>query len=96
MLGDWGCHIIDMIHHYLDLGLPTEIKAQRMDDHNKVIFPVNSHMQFKFPDREKHPELTLNWKDGANCQAEVPKKYWDNPEQPPELAHFLRLRKKTT
>ena len=27
MLGDWGCHIIDMIHHYLDLGLPTEINA---------------------------------------------------------------------
>ena len=85
MLGDWGCHIIDMIHHYLDLGLPTEIKAQRMDDHNKVIFPLNSHMQFKFPARGKHPELTLNWKDGVNCQAEVPKKYWDNPEKPPRL-----------
>ena len=85
MLGDWGCHIIDMIHHYLDLGLPTEIKAQRMDDHNKVIFPLNSHMQFKFPARGKHPELTLNWKDGVNCQAVVPKKYWDNPEKPPRL-----------
>ena len=85
MLGDWGCHIIDMIHHYLDLGLPTEIKAQRMDDHNKVIFPLNSHMQFKFPARGKYPELTLNWKDGVNCQAEVPKKYWDSPEKPPRL-----------
>ena len=85
MLGDWGCHIIDMLHHYLDLGLPTEIKAQRMDDHNKVIFPLNSHMQFKFPARGKHPELTLDWKDGVNCQAEVPKKYWDISEKPPRL-----------
>ena len=57
MLGDWGCHIIDMIHHYLDLGLPTEIKARRMDDHNKVIFPLNSHLQFKFPARGKHPAM---------------------------------------
>ena len=51
MLGDWGAHIIDMVHHYLDLGLPTKIKAQRMDDHNKVIFPLNSHIQFTFPER---------------------------------------------
>ena len=85
MLGDWGCHIIDMIHHYLDLGLPTEINAQRMDDHNKVIFPLNSHMEFKFPARGKHPGLKLNWKDGVNCQASIPKKYWDNPVKAPRL-----------
>ena len=85
MLGDWGCHIIDMIHHYLDLGLPTEIKARRMDDHNKVIFPLNSHMQFKFPARGKHPAMTLNWKDGSDCQAQVPKKYWDDPDKAPRL-----------
>ena len=85
MLGDWGCHIIDMVHHYLELGLPTEVKAQRMDDHNQVIFPLNSQMQFKFPARGKHPELTLNWKDGADCRAPVPEEYWDDPKKAPRL-----------
>ncbi|MDB4474495.1 sulfatase-like hydrolase/transferase [Opitutaceae bacterium] len=24
MFGDWGCHIIDFVHHYLNLGLPLD------------------------------------------------------------------------
>ena len=47
MLGDWGAHIIDFAHNYLKLGLPIKVEALRMDDHNKVIFPLSSQV----PDR---------------------------------------------
>ena len=29
--------------------------------------------------------MTLNWKDGSDCQAQVPKKYWDDPNRAPRL-----------
>ncbi|MDB4305044.1 hypothetical protein N9921_03875, partial [Akkermansiaceae bacterium] len=38
MLGDWGAHIIDYLHDKLDMGLPTEIKVQHLEDYNKTIF----------------------------------------------------------
>ena len=77
MLGDWGCHIIDMAHDYLNLGLPTEITNIKMDDHNEVIFPLNSQLSMKFPARGKDmPECTVIWKDGAQCQPTLDEKYW--------------------
>ena len=85
MLGDWGAHIIDFAHDYLDLGLPTEIKAQRMDDYNKVLFPLTSHIQFNFPKNGSRGPISLNWKDGANCRPEVPKALWDGPDKAPRL-----------
>ena len=78
MFGDWGCHIIDYVHHYLSLGLPTDISPVRLDDHNKVIFPLTSHINFKFPERgPRQPEVEMLWKAGADCYPEFAKKYGD-------------------
>lgn len=83
MLGDWGAHIIDYVHDFLELGLPTSIKAQRMDDHNKILFPLNSHIQFTFPERSPElPAVTLNWKDGADCHPTIPQEFWSTENAP--------------
>ena len=78
MLGDWGAHIIDFAHDYLELGLPTSIKTLGMDDHNEVIFPLNSRLAMHFPARgEGLPACDLTWRDGADCQPEVGEQFWD-------------------
>jgi predicted dehydrogenase len=65
MFGDWGAHIIDFAHHYLNLGLPTEIKPIKLYDHNAYSYPRGSHIQFKFPERgPRFPAVTLDWKEG--------------------------------
>lgn len=77
MLGDWGAHIIDFAHDYLNLGLPTEITNIMMDDHNQVIFPLSSQLAMKFPSRGKNmPECTLTWRDGADCVPKLDERYW--------------------
>lgn len=76
MLGDWGAHIIDYAHDKLDMGLPTEIKALRMDDHNRTYFPLTSHLSMHFPARGKNrPAIDMVWKDGADCQPEIPERF---------------------
>lgn len=81
MFGDWGCHIIDFVHHYLALGLPTRITPLRLDDYNKVIFPLSSHIRFQFPERgEKLPAVELMWKAGADCLPVIDEKYADRQE----------------
>ncbi|MEX0321771.1 MAG: Gfo/Idh/MocA family oxidoreductase [Puniceicoccaceae bacterium] len=81
MFGDWGCHIIDFAHHYLKLGLPTEITPVRLDDHNKVIFPLSSHIRFSFPKRGPGlPMIELMWKAGADCFPEIDEKFGDKQD----------------
>lgn len=83
MLGDWGCHIIDYIHHYLGLGLPTKIKPVKLEDHNQVIFPLSSELEFEFPERgEKRPAVAMKWRAGAGVNPEVDKKYWSGGQAP--------------
>lgn len=78
MLGDWGAHIIDFAHDYLELGLPTKIEALEMTDHNEVIFPLNSRIAMHFPARgEKHPACELTWFDGADCHPSLDKELWN-------------------
>ena len=48
-LGDWGAHIIDTAHQFLDLGLPYEVDAVKLEGHNKFFFPMASTLSFKFP-----------------------------------------------
>ena len=50
-LGDWGAHILDTAHEFLDMGLPTEINPLYLKDHNKFFFPMSSTILFKFPER---------------------------------------------
>ena len=56
-LGDWGAHILDTSHEFLNLGLPTEVSAVKLEGHNPFIFPQASTLSFKFPERDGLPPV---------------------------------------
>lgn len=74
-LGDWGAHIIDTVHEFLDLGLPEEINPVRLKDHNDYFFPMSSTIEFKFPARGNMPPLVITWYDGLDNIPSVPEGY---------------------
>lgn len=75
VLGDWGAHIIDSIHEFLDLGLPTEINPLYLKGHNPFFYPMSSTILFKFPEREGMPALDITWYDGLDNIPAVPEGY---------------------
>ena len=75
-LGDWGAHIFDTAHEFLELGLPTEVAAVKLDGHSPFIFPQASTLAFRFPARGSKPPVELMWYDGQN----------NLPPLPPEFA----------
>jgi len=74
-LGDWGAHILDTAHEFLDLGLPTEVSAVKLDGHNSYFFPMSSTLKFHFPKRKKMPAVDINWYDGLNNLPPIPEGY---------------------
>ena len=87
MLGDWGAHIIDYLHDKLAMGLPTEIKVQHLEDYNKTIFPLATHLSMHFPARgEKRPAIDMTWKDGDGCHPEIPGRLLSKDQKPSKLA----------
>ncbi len=74
-LGDWGAHIIDTAHQFLELGLPTEVNPIYMEGHSTLIFPQGSTLLFKFPKRKDMPALDIAWYDGFNNQPKLPETY---------------------
>lgn len=66
VLGDWGAHILDTAHEFLDLGLPTEINPLYLKDHNPFFFPMSSTLLFKFPERGNMPAVDITWYDGLD------------------------------
>ncbi len=74
-LGDWGAHILDTAHEFLDLGLPSEVSAVKLDGHNSYFFPMSSTLKFHFPKRKKMPALDINWYDGLDNLPPIPDGY---------------------
>lgn len=74
-LGDWGAHIMDTAHEFLDLGLPYEIEAVMLKGHNPFFFPMSSTLVFKFPERGDMPAMDITWYDGLDNVPPVPKGY---------------------
>lgn len=74
-LGDWGAHIIDTAHQFLNLGLPYEVSAVKLTGHNKFFFPMSSTLSFKFPERGNMPPVEITWYDGVNNIPQVPEGY---------------------
>ena len=74
-LGDWGAHLIDTVHEFLELGLPTEINMLRAEGHNPFFFPYSSTIEFKFPARGDMPPLDITWYDGLDNIPAVPDGY---------------------
>lgn len=74
-LGDWGAHIMDTVHQFLDLGLPYEVDPIMLEGHNSFFFPQSSTLAFKFPKRGKMPAMDITWYDGVNNVPQVPVGY---------------------
>jgi Oxidoreductase family, NAD-binding Rossmann fold/Oxidoreductase family, C-terminal alpha/beta domain len=74
-LGDWGAHIIDTAHQFLELGLPTEINMLYAKEHNPFFFPYSSTIEFKFPARKNMPPCDITWYDGLDNLPTVPAGY---------------------
>lgn len=74
-LGDWGAHIIDTAHRFLDLGLPEEITPLKLTGHNDFFFPMSSTFEFKFPKRGDMPPVVITWYDGVDNIPPVPEGY---------------------
>ncbi|MEP4076431.1 Gfo/Idh/MocA family oxidoreductase [Haloferula sp.] len=69
--GDWGPHILDTSHRFLNLGLPTKIEAVKRDGANSLVFPQASTIRFKFPARDAMPPCDVTWHDGVGNPPEV-------------------------
>jgi predicted dehydrogenase len=85
-LGDWGAHLIDTAHEFLELGLPTEINMLYAKGHNKFFFPYSSTIQFRFPARKNMPACDITWYDGLDNLPPVPAGYGNvalDPNIPP-------------
>lgn len=74
-LGDWGAHILDTVHEFLELGLPEEINPVYLKDHNPFFYPMSSTIIFKFPERKNMPALDITWYDGLDNIPPVPEGY---------------------
>ena len=74
-LGDWGAHILDTAHEFLDLGLPTEVDPVYLKDYNTFFFPMASTLLFKFPARGNMPPVDITWYDGVKNIPPVPEGY---------------------
>ncbi|WP_431311695.1 Gfo/Idh/MocA family protein [Pontiella agarivorans] len=73
--GDWGAHILDTIHQFLDLGLPEKISAKHLVGRNDFIFPLESTINFAFPARGAMPAMDIDWYDGQKNMAPVPEEF---------------------
>jgi predicted dehydrogenase len=81
-LGDWGAHILDTAHQFLDLGLPTEVNPIYLKDHNPYFFPMSSTILFKFPERGDMPAVDVTWYDGLDNIPAVPANYGSSEVDP--------------
>lgn len=74
-LGDWGAHIFDAAHEFLNLGLPTEIDPLTIQGHSPYIFPQASTLAFRFPARGDMPPCELTWYDGQQNLPPLPEAF---------------------
>ncbi|MEO5716871.1 MAG: Gfo/Idh/MocA family oxidoreductase [Luteolibacter sp.] len=96
-LGDWGAHIFDTAHQFLDLGLPEEIEAVYEDGPSEFIFPQASTLAFRFPKRGDMPPLELMWYDGQKNLPPLPDTFGDaiiDPNIPPPSTGAVKAKTK--
>lgn len=74
-LGDWGAHILDTVHEFLELGLPYEINPIFLDQPNDYFYPMSSTILFKFPQRKGMPPVDVTWYDGVDNLPPIPDGY---------------------
>jgi predicted dehydrogenase len=74
-LGDWGAHLIDTAHEFLDLGLPYEVSMLKAEGHNSFFYPKSSTILFRFPPRGQMPPVDITWYDGVDNLPPIPAGY---------------------
>ena len=74
-LGDWGAHILDTAHEFLELGLPYEVSMLYANGHNDYFFPYSSTILFRFPQRKGMPPVDVTWYDGLDNLPPIPEGY---------------------
>jgi hypothetical protein len=96
-LGDWGAHIIDTAHRFLQLGLPTVVDPIHTAGHSRFVFPQESTLVFKFPARGNMPACDLTWLDGQNNLPELPPNFGQavvDPNIPPPSKGTIDTKRK--
>jgi predicted dehydrogenase len=78
--GDWGPHILDTCHRFLELGIPHTIEAEKRDGPNDYIFPQASTIRFDFAKRGDMPPVKVWWYDGVENIPNAPKEMGPNPQ----------------
>lgn len=81
-LGDWGAHLIDTVHEFLDLGLPYEVSLLKASEHNEFFYPYSSTILFRFGARQGMPPLDLTWYDGLDNLPPLPEGYGESEFNP--------------
>lgn len=74
-LGDWGAHILDTVHEFLELGLPYEVTMLKENGHNDYFYPYSSTILFRFPQRKGMPPVDITWYDGLDNLPPIPAGY---------------------
>lgn len=74
-LGDWGAHLIDTVHEFLNLGLPYEVTLTNQKGHNDFFFPYSSTILFRFGARGNMPPCDITWYDGTDNLPPLPQGY---------------------
>jgi len=95
-LGDWGAHIFDTAHEFLNLGLPTEVEAVKLEGYSPFIFPQASTLAFRFPPRGALPPVELTWYDGVKNLPPLPTNFGDavvDPNIPPPATGKIDTKK---
>jgi predicted dehydrogenase len=82
--GDWGPHILDTCHRFLELGLPHTIEAVKRDGANEFIFPQATTIRFDFAARREMPPVEVFWYDGVE----------NLPPLPPEMGPAAKSERK--
>jgi len=74
-LGDWGAHLLDTAHEFLELGLPYEVSMEYANGHNSYFFPYSSTIKFRFGARGSMPPCDVTWYDGLDNLPPLPANY---------------------
>jgi len=95
-LGDWGAHIFDNAHQFLELGLPNEVESVRIEGHSRFLFPQASTLAFRFPARKAMPPLELTWYEGQQNLPPLPADFGESvvdPNIPPPTAGSIETKR---
>jgi hypothetical protein len=95
-LGDWGAHIFDNAHQFLELGLPTSVDPVYMQGYSPLIYPQNSTLKFSFPARGNQPPVELTWYEGQQNLPPLPENFGASvvdPNIPPPTSGSIETKR---